>query len=628
MSESDIAGLEGQLSVARVNDDPIARVDALVALAWPMRLSDDVRANALATEARQLAIKHGYKLGQARAVRILAMCVVDGSGMHSIFQHAKEALALFDEVGDDVGRAGARDFLSSLHEHTGDLATALEFALDALTIAERIDDPVRRGYALTSLGSVLAQSGDVEAGVERLHQAIRQFERVGETRAIRAAHSRLSRVLGDAGRIEEALVHAQLCQDNSATPTDHPFMQYTFISVEAKLAEREGRWSDAEALHRKALALFAEEPARSALGCAPQINLGLCLMHQGTYEEAEHELRDALARIEGNPVAMASKKDAHAALAELYEHKGDLASAIRHLREEQSLREAEAQREARAMVAQVKLRAEISAAEKDAEIHKLRYVELHSMHSKLVEAEKMAALGQLAAGAAHELHNPLAVVRSNASLMMTAADRLAALVGETMGAPEAEKLRRALTTSHEATRVAIDRVVSIVESLRRFTQLDEAERRRFDVNEGIESAMAVLAPSFRDAIQWDWQPGDVPKIDAWPRALNQAFLTVLRNAAEAIEGEGSVVVRTEVNGREVVVRICDTGRGMSQEMVDRLFDVAWSSTGARTKMRLGLTAAYQTVRKHGGRIDVHSELGRGTTVSFLFPKPSSARVEN
>ena len=100
----------------------------------------------------------------------------------------------------------------------------------------------------------------------------------------------------------------------------------------------------------------------------------------------------------------------------------------------------------------------------------------------------------------------------------------------------------------------------------------------------------------------------------WGRAL-------LQNAVQAIHGAGVVSAETSATEEHVLVRVRDTGRGMSEEQAAHLFDVAWSEDGTRTRLRLGLSAAYTTMQKHGGTIEVQSVLAQGTIVTFRFPIP-------
>jgi signal transduction histidine kinase len=602
---------------------PQERVDALVALAWHLRLLDPGRAHELAAEARELAKTHDYPLGQARAARTMAMSIRSEDQLRNMFALAHEAKTLFDACGDDVGRAASRDFLSSIYEHVGDLSTALDLALDALSIARRVRDPTRIGYALASVGGILAASGQEEVAIQRLEEGLALFEVQGDELGINSLCSRLARVTARTGRPEEALGYAERCRVY-AQETGDDWGVATALVVMATVRREQGRIDEAERLYRQALGSLRTEPARWFVGVDAQLPLAEMLLERGEREAGRRELENALDAVRGNDLAIVMETAAREALADLDEREGRFESAVAHLRAAKTLRDRIAQSDARNKLAQVELRAEMDAAKKDAEIHRLRYVELHAMQSKLVESERMAMLGKLAAGTAHELNSPLGVLRSNLTLTRSVVDRIVALIGDHPELGEKlSRLRTALAASPEPMERALARIAEISQSFLRFSQLDQADRRVYDVRDGLESALSIMAPTIRPGVNIERRLAEVPAVDAWPRELNHAFMTVLQNAVQAIEGEGTVTVETESADRHVVVRIRDSGRGMNADQLAGLFDVSWAEDGVRTKMRLGLSAAYATMQKHGGTIHVDSHPGRGTTVTFRIPVRAS-----
>lgn len=624
MQEVPISELEARLvSASAPPVDPVKRIDALALLAWEIRNADQGRAHALATEARELAMEHGYKLGQARAARTMAVTLVDIQGLSKIFALGEEAMRLFDEVDDGPGRAASRDFLAGIFEYLGDLAAGLEYALDALSIAREVGDPIRQGYALCNVGGILAASGEVDEGIARLEEALQLFESAQKTEGIGTICSKLSKIHRGLGQIDQAWVYAERCRD-VAQDSDNPgFSRAVALTALAELQDQRGNAEEAEQLYRAALDSYPAT-ARKAMGPSAQVALGRVLIKRGAIEAAEPELNEALQHVQEVSISIVDEAAAHEALAELSERQGKLTTAIEHLRKAQVLRDRISQQDARNKLAQVEVRADMQAAKKDAEIHKLRFVELHAMQSKLVEAEKTALLGTLAAGTAHELNTPLGVLQSNTKLYATAAQRLASLAQErTELGSQAAKLVGVIEACRETSEQAIERIAAIAQSFGRFTRLDQAERRAFDVVEGLDSALALLEPTLADEIQVERCFEKVPNIEGWPRELNHAFMTVLQNAAQAIAGAGVITAETGTSKDRVLVRVHDTGRGMSKERSANLFDVAWSEDGQRTRMRLGLSAAYSTTQKHGGTLDVQSTLGQGTTVTFSFPIPQT-----
>ena len=620
VSTRDLSDLEQALEQAsKPPVDPHKHVDALVALAWELRSADTPRANELSSKARLIAKEHNYTLGQARASRVLAMSIVDSDGLRRVFSLSEEAMALFDKAGDTEGRAASRDFLASLCEHVGDLTAGLSFALDALSIAREHGDPVRIGFALSSVGGILSLSGDVEAAVEHLNEALGLFESVEDTVGTASITTRLATAYRKLERNDEALRYAELSCRLGEQLGNHMITSEALFNM-AAIKESNEHLDEAIRLYRASYDALPEGISRDVVGPTYMIALGRVLTAQGQVSEAETALLAALRLVEGESVSIQAEADAHEALAALYERLDRPYDTIRHLRSGHALRGRIAEREASNKVAQVETKFAMDAAKKDAEIQRLRYVELRDMQAKLVEAEKMSVLGRIAAGTAHELNTPVGVLRSNAQLTQTAIERLLQMIAPDRRA-DAMKLAAVLKTCRSTSDEAMARLCDVTDHFRRFTQLDAAQRRPFDLREGLESALALLEPNVPDRIRIERQLGPIPTIEGWPQALNHAFLTVLQNAVQAIDAEGVITVQTRAHPGEVSVLITDTGRGMSESQVSELFEVGWSSHGTRTRLRLGLSAAYATVQRHGGRIEVDSELNRGTTFAFRFVTP-------
>lgn len=614
-----IAQLEARVRESEAAEVPPAtRMAALNELAWALRLSDIPRARELAAEARELAIRHGERLSQARAARTMAMTTIETGRIRDVFALAEESRDLFDAEGDRAGSAGSRDFLATLYEFIGDHSAGLDHALDALSIARELGDPVRQGYALSSVGGILGALGDVDRAFARLEEALALFEQVDDPMGIGRICGRLSVLARDNRRVDEALAYAQRAYDVARTQNN----AFALAGALALLGELKGEFGDpieAEQLLREAIATFPNA-ARGGFGTRAQVSLGRLLSNRRAFAEAETALSDALQRILAFGLAPSDAAAAHEALAELSERQGHQDRAIEHLREALRQRELASQSEMRQRLTHMEMREEMKAAKKDAEIHRLRFVELRDMHLKLVEAEKMAALGTMAAGTAHELNSPLGVLRSNYAVGVRAARRLAELAAQAgADAGEVRRLLDAVLACEETSDAAFTRMSSVAETFQRFTDLDRSERRHVDLAECMDAALSLLEPNLPSGVRIERAYAGVPHIDGWPRQLNQAFMTVLLNACEAIDGEGLVAVSIAQEGAQVVARVRDTGRGMSPQTVAHLFDVGFQERDARVRMRFGLSATYATVRRHGGTIDVQSTQGEGTTVTFAFP---------
>jgi len=177
-----------------------------------------------------------------------------------------------------------------------------------------------------------------------------------------------------------------------------------------------------------------------------------------------------------------------------------------------------------------------------------------------------------------------------------------------------------LTRSSETTDVATERIMGIVRSLRTFARLDEAERKSVDLHEGIESTLALLRHELGDRIQVVREYGDLPHVECYPGLLNQVYMNLLRNAVQAMDGGGTVTLRTrEVDGG-VQLQVEDTGVGVPAKDLQRIFDPGYTTRGVGVGTGLGLSITYRIVQEHGGRIGVQSEPGRGTVFTVTLPR--------
>jgi signal transduction histidine kinase len=232
-----------------------------------------------------------------------------------------------------------------------------------------------------------------------------------------------------------------------------------------------------------------------------------------------------------------------------------------------------------------------------------------------IQRDRIASLRSLVAGVCHELNNPIGALRSNAQVSARSIEILRS------GQADPAKVERALAALAkvvEATEQATARVEKIVESLKGFARLDEAEVKSADVRTSVDEALALLASDLeRVAVTKDY--GEVPNITCRPGELNQVFMHVLRNSAQA--SAKKIAIKVMPNGNGVSVEISDDGKGISKETLDRIYDPTFSSKEGRVKMGFGLTSSRGIIDDHGGRMEIESTPGSGTTVRiFLEPE--------
>jgi len=275
-----------------------------------------------------------------------------------------------------------------------------------------------------------------------------------------------------------------------------------------------------------------------------------------------------------------------------------------------------------------RLREELVRANEDLERKvQERTRELRDKQAQLVQSEKMAALGSLVAGVAHEINTPLGALNSNIDMFIRAFDKFRTLVSKPELPPELRedpdllKLLEVIDDLNSVNQTATRRIVTIVDSLRNFARLEEAERKDADIHEGIESTLTLVHHQMKNRIEIVKEFGKVPMIRCYPNQLNQVFMNLIVNAAQAIDEKGKIVVSTRHSHEDdaVVVEITDNGRGIEPEHLQRIFDPGFTTKGAGVGTGLGLSIVYQIVKDHSGKVDVESEPGKGTTFRVVLP---------
>lgn len=263
--------------------------------------------------------------------------------------------------------------------------------------------------------------------------------------------------------------------------------------------------------------------------------------------------------------------------------------------------------------------------------------QLERLQAQIVHSEKMASLGQLAAGIAHELNNPVGFVYGNLDILSQNIAGLIKLLDfydktdlpETAAAGAAlikeeidyEFLLEDLNSIINDCRDGAERIKDIVQNLRTFSRLDEAEFKKTDIHEGIDSTIRLLSRYFStDNIRLVREYGEIPPIDTFSGQLNQVWMNLLVNAAQAIsEKGGEVRITTHTDEKSVFISISDTGCGIAPEHLNRIFDPFFTTKRVGEGTGLGLSISFGIVQRHGGTISVDTQAGEGTTFTVVLP---------
>ncbi len=278
---------------------------------------------------------------------------------------------------------------------------------------------------------------------------------------------------------------------------------------------------------------------------------------------------------------------------------------------------------------------------------------LKDSESMLIQTEKMSSLGQMVAGNAHEINTPLAYVKSSLESMDTRIPEVRSLMDDCeiligmldRGDASDEDLARQfqsvsqrakefrdnraaeeMTTSIADGLHGIGQIAEIVANLKNFSRLDRSKISRFNINEGLESTL-VIARNLLKNKRVVKQFAELPSIECSPSQINQVFLNLITNAAQATEGragEITLVTQMAAEAGQIRIDVADNGHGIAQDILSKIFDPFFTTKDVGKGTGLGLSIAYKIVQEHGGRIEVSSKVGVGTRFSVTLPIRSSA----
>src|SRR5256714_8682083 len=263
--------------------------------------------------------------------------------------------------------------------------------------------------------------------------------------------------------------------------------------------------------------------------------------------------------------------------------------------------------------------------------------ELVLLQAQMVQSAKMASLGLLAAGVAHELNNPAGFIYSNVDVLRQYVERLerclfaydemnlpnqdAARIAEIKTEIDYDNIVDDLGSILSDCHLGAERIRDVVQNLRLFSRLDESEIKQVDLNEGIEATVRLLSryyKSGRITLQRDY--GELPLVNCYAAQLNQVWMNLLVNAAQAIGDDyGAVRIQTSSNGKTISVSVTDSGKGISPENLKKIFDPFFTTKPVGEGTGLGLSISHGIVEKHHGTIAVGNIPGEGVTFTITLP---------
>jgi signal transduction histidine kinase len=616
------------------------RVDVLNDLCAELSITEPKRAIEISREAYRLAKRLSHKAGMAHALGY------EGFSFYLLSDHDKampklmDSISLFEEVGDLKGRARAMSALASVQVSLGNYEAALAKSFESLRLLQATGDRYSEGWCLHGIGGGYHELGDYERSLQYNKESLKVFQELGFTMGVARAFNGIGTAHQSLGDLDKArqyhIKSLEMFQD-----VGNKLGEARALNDLGNLYQSLGDMDLALDCHTKSLKI-REETGNKQAKCTSLINLGRLYIEKKDAAKALDVLHRALT------IAMEIKAkpriyQANLALSEAHELKEEFSVALQHYKIYQEVRVEVLGDQANSRIRNLQIGFEVEKSEREAEISRLKNVELKEKNnqlelllkqlqeaqSQLIQSEKMAALGALVAGVVHEINTPIGAINSTVDVIA----RCIASVTEVLDNAESiddirgsKPLQRALKTLRDNTHVtsaATDRISKIVNSLKSFTRLDEAVFQEADLHEGLDSTLTLVTHDFKERIVVKKEYGDIPKIFCNAGELNQVFVHLLTNAAHAIDGEGEITIRTYLNDSMVNIEIEDSGVGVPEDAMERLFEPRITRRGERVKAGLGLFTSYRIVEKHKGVITVKSEVGKGST--FIITLPSDLR---
>jgi len=510
--------------------------------------------------------------------QMIGICYVNlGGQMIQLMRYeaAKEYLInakmLFDSIQLDYGVSAALANLAEVYRKQGKLEEAKTTVLDALERNRKRGDKGRIAITLFSLGEIETEQNQFQNAILYYQEALALAEQIGRKASIRDANDRLANLYSRIDQFEKAYEHLQAfitAKDslfNEETATQYQELQTQY---ETEQKDQEIKW-----LHEKQIL-----DKRIQYGL-----IGVCLIFL------------ILASLIYLALRVAKKSNVS-------------------LRKEQRNNQRLLQ-------------------EKEKLLQRLEKTQ-----QQLIRNEKMASIGQLTAGVAHEINNPISFISTNILALKMDYLEIKSLITKInqLEAKEVnEKQIQALIASSKKLdtnylSVEIDQLISgiergvkrtrdIVKSLSVFSRNTEEKFQKADLNEGIRSTLMLAKTNISKDIKIETSLGDLPLIACQISPLNQVFMNIISNAAQAIKETGTINIKTWQEDQYVYISISDTGKGMNEKVIKKIFDPFFTTKEVGKGTGLGLSISYGIIEKHQGTIQVKSKEDKGSTFEIKLP---------
>lgn len=633
--------LKKRQSQIEQEQDPRQKVDLMIELGFAMWGSDTENAVQTVLKAGDLAKSINYTRGIAHCRMGQGFLALFETRYNEALQINYETVPLFEEIEDHDGIAWACSQRGVIFRSIGEFDQAIQAFMEGMNALKASTDQTsnahrrNKAWLYSGLAGVYTDLKEYESALKYYQDSLDIFNQIKFISGQSVALSGIGKIYQNWHQYDQALAHHFQALELSRIDESDPSISRAYADIGSCYEQLED-YDKALEYHFKSLQIRRQIQYRNAI-ITNLLHIGRIYLKKDEFEKAESHLIQGLTESEAIGVKPKICM-AYQLMSQLSEKRGEWTRALSYHKRFYEMEKVVYSEEAASRIRNLKATFQIEAAQKEAEIYRLKNVELaqaleqlQEMQGQLVMQEKMASLGNLVAGIAHEVNNPIGAVNSTTDVSSRALQKIRQVLQET---DDIETLRqnrvfqRAMNMLEEniqITATASQRVVNIVRSLKRFARLDEAELQLSDIHEGIESTLTLLSHELKNRVEVLKNFGDIPLVRCYANQLNQVFMNVLVNAIHAISNgsedsqKGRIVITTARVDDHVEIKFADNGKGIPQDRLKQIFDPGFTTKSRGVGTGLGLSISYNIIQKHHGQITVQSEVGQGTEFIVSLP---------
>jgi len=561
-----------------------------------------------------------------------------------------KALTLFEETGDSLGVSYCCHQIALVFTNLEEHSRALQYDERSMNIRRSMGNMAGVAYSLISIGMNHLSLGEISESLESLRESGAIFEELGDHFGLAFSMHHLGIYYRETGNHQEAISYFTLALE-LGRETDSPIRIRNAAQELSEIYAELGRFEEAYRMY-----ILFKETYDSLYREENLVKLSQLVLRN------EFEQRELVQQAE-----IRRQKQVRnyfilslglAVIVLIVLHSRFTVKRRANIELQQRNRDIETQKEKleelyvslRSKNDELSQQYEEIAAQKDHLVLLNNQLEeqkrelnetldaLRRAQSHLVQAEKMASLGQVTAGVAHELNNPLNFICTSIKPLQRNVEDLLAILTKYDSIIEKDKLS-ARFNDVKALKDELDykfllnetgslldgiyegasRSEHIVKDLRTFSRMDENEFKGVNIHEGIDSTLLLLKHKVQGKITIHKAYGKLQHVECLPGKLNQVFMNIITNSILAIEEKGDIYITTSSVDDKARISIRDTGKGMSREIMEHIFEPFYTTREVGKGTGLGLSISYSIIEEHGGTIEVQSEPGAGSEFIITLP---------